>query len=162
QTSGPEVAAHAVTGALARAGVEGRQVDDVVLGGALQEGTTGVNVARQAVLRAALGKTVRALPIGRQGASGLLARDNGDQQVVSDGMFDAVGGGVESISLVQIEHHNVHRAKDPWLAKHRPSIYLSMLETAEIVAEKYNVTREQQDEFALLSQQQTAAAQRAG
>lgn len=162
QTSGPELAAHAITGALSRAGIEDSQIDDVVLGCALQEGTTGFNVARQAVLRAGLPNTVPAMTIDRQCASGLMAIATAAKQIVSDGMFVAVGGGVESISLAQNEYQNVHRAKDPWLAEHRPSIYLSMLETAEIVAEKYNVTREQQDEFALLSQQRTAAAQRAG
>lgn len=162
QATGPEMAAHAITGALAKAGVDGKEVGDVVLGCAMQEGTTGFNTARQAVLRAGLPDTVPAMSMDRQCASGLMAIATAAKQIISDGMPIAIGGGVESISLVQNDHQNRHRSRDPWLMEHRRSIYHSMLETAEIVAEKYGVSREQQDEFALLSQQRTAAAQQAG
>ncbi|MET1087517.1 MAG: acetyl-CoA C-acyltransferase [Arthrobacter sp.] len=162
QATGPEMAAHAITGALAKAGVDGQEVADVVLGCAMQEGTTGFNTARQAVLRAGLPDTVPAMSMDRQCASGLMAIATAAKQIISDGMPIAIGGGVESISLVQNDHQNRHRARDAWLMEHRPSIYHSMLETAEIVAEKYGVSREQQDEFALLSQQRTKAAQQAG
>ena len=160
--SGPELAAHAIAAAVERAGLEPGNVDDVVLGCAMQEGTTGFNVARQSVLRAGLPDTVPAMTIDRQCASGLMAIATAAKQIVADGMSVAVGGGVESISLVQNEYQNSYRAQDPWLREHRPSIYLSMLETAEIVAERYGVGRELQDEFALVSQQRTAQAQASG
>ncbi|MDI2033541.1 acetyl-CoA C-acyltransferase [Paenarthrobacter nitroguajacolicus] len=160
--TGPGLAAHAIAAAVARADVEPEEVEDVVLGCAMQEGTTGFNVARQALLRAGLPETVPAMTIDRQCASGLMAVATAAKQIVADGMSIAIGGGVESISLVQNEHQNRFRAQDPWLAEHRPSMYLSMLETAEIVAERYGIGREVQDEFALLSQQRTAQAQASG
>ncbi len=102
------------------------------------------------------------MTIDRQCSSGLMAIATAAKQIVDDGMQIAVGGGVESISLVQNDHMNNFRAADPWLKENKPSIYMPMLHTAEIVAERYGVTREQQDEFALVSQQRTAAAQDAG
>ena len=160
--SGPALAAHAIAAAVERAGVEPGEVEDVVLGCAMQEGTTGFNVSRQSVLRAGLPASVPAMTIDRQCASGLMAVATAAKQIVADGMSIAIGGGVESISLVQNEHQNRYLAQDPWLLKHRPSMYLSMLETAEIVAERYGVDRDLQDEFALLSQQRTAHAQASG
>lgn len=161
-STGPHMAAHAIAGALTKAGIEGPEVDDVLLGCAMQEGTTGFNTARQAVLRAGLPRTVSAMSIDRQCASGLMAIATAAKQIITDDMTVAIGGGVESISLVQNSHQNRHHAHDPWLLAHRPSIYRSMLETAEIVAEKYGISRDQQDEFALISQQRTAAAQQRG
>src|SRR5262245_25960174 len=161
-TQGQELAAHAIAHAVRRAGIEGGQVEDVVLGCALPQGSTGGNVGRQAVIRAGLPETVSAMTIDRQCSSGLMAIATVAKQIVQDGMQIAIGGGVESISLVQNEHANVYRATDPWLIEHKPSIYLPMLHTAEIVAERYGVSRERQDRFALLSQQRTAAAQQAG
>ncbi|HJX80171.1 acetyl-CoA C-acyltransferase [Glutamicibacter sp.] len=161
-TNGPAMAAHAITGALTRAGIEGDEVEDVILGCAMQEGTTGFNTARQAVLRAGLPATVPAMSIDRQCASGLMSIVTAAKQIITEEMNIAIGGGVESISLVQNEHQNRFRAQDPWLAEHRPSIYFSMLQTAEIVAEKYGVSRATQDEYALISQQRTAAAQQSG
>jgi acetyl-CoA C-acetyltransferase len=102
------------------------------------------------------------MTIDRQCSSGLMAIATAAKQIVSDGMEIVVGGGGESISLVQNEHLNNHRAADPWLTEHKPSIYMPMLQTAEIVAERYGISRERQDEFALLSQSRTAAAQAAG
>lgn len=102
------------------------------------------------------------MTLDRQCASGLMAIATAAKQVVTDGMNIVIGGGVESISLVQNEHRNTHRALDPWLSREKPSLYMSMLETAEIVAERYGISRDEQDEFALLSQRRTAAAQRAG
>lgn len=101
------------------------------------------------------------MTIDRQCSSGLMAVATAAKQIVTDGMQVAVGGGVESISLVQNDHMNTHRMADPWLVEHKPSIYMPMLQTAEIVAERYGVSRERQDEFALVSQQRTAAAQEA-
>ncbi|MFH9981927.1 acetyl-CoA C-acyltransferase [Streptomyces sp. NPDC017179] len=161
-TSGQHLAAHAITGSLRRAGIDGQEVEDIVLGCAMQEGSTGTNVARQGALRAGLPVSVSGMTIDRQCASGLMAMATAAKQVVVDGMNIVIGGGVESISLVQNEHRNSHRTLDPWLAREKPSVYTSMLETAEIVAERYGVSRDEQDEFALLSQQRTAAAQQAG
>ncbi len=161
-TQAQELAAHAISHAVQRAGLEGGEVEDVILGAALQQGSSGGNVARQAVLRAGLPDSVSGMTIDRQCSSGLMAIATAAKQIVDDGMQIAVGGGVESISLVQNDHMNNFRAADPWLKENKPSIYMPMLHTAEIVAERYGVTREQQDEFALVSQQRTAAAQNAG
>lgn len=162
ETTGPHMASHAIAGALAKVGVEGGEVEDVILGCAMQEGTTGFNTARQAVLRAGLPVTVPAMSIDRQCASGLMSIATAAKQIITDEMSIAVGGGVESISLVQNEQQNSYRAHDPWLQERRPSIYFSMLQTAEIVAEKYGISRAEQDMYALTSQQRTAAAQQSG
>jgi acetyl-CoA C-acetyltransferase len=160
--SGPHLAAHVLTAALDRAGVVGEEIDDVILGCAMQEGTTGYNVARQAALRAGLPVTVPGMTVDRQCGSGLMAIAIAAKQILADGMAVAVGGGVESISLVQNAHKNTYRAYDPWLADHGQSIYSSMLDTAENVAERYRISRDAQDAFAFTSQQRTAAAQRNG
>jgi len=145
-----------------RAGLEPGEVEDVVLGCALQQGSSGFNVARQGALRAGLPAGVPGMTIDRQCSSGLMAIATAAKQIISDNMRVVIGGGVESVSLVQNEHMNGYRAQDVQLAGRKPSVYLPMLHTAEIVAERYGVSREQQDEFALLSQQRTAAAQEAG
>jgi acetyl-CoA C-acetyltransferase len=150
-TPGQQLAGHVISHAVRRAGIDGGEVEDVVLGCAMQQGSTGTNVARQGLLRAGLPDTVPGMTIDRQCSSGLMAIATAAKQIVSDGMQIVVGGGVESISLVQNEHVNNHRAADPWLTEHKPSIYLPMLQTAEIVAERYRISRERQDEFALLS-----------
>lgn len=157
----PEMAAHAIASALGRRSVEAGEVEDVVLGCAMQEGTSSYNVARQAVLRAGLPTSVPGMTIDRQCASGLMAVATAAKQIVVDGMKVTVGGGVESISLVQTDHRNSYRAQDPWLAEKGHDIYVSMLETAETVAERYGVTRDVQDEYALESQRRTARAQAA-
>ncbi|GAA4707945.1 acetyl-CoA C-acyltransferase [Pseudonocardia yuanmonensis] len=161
-TPAQTLAGHVVQHAVQRAGVAGVEVEDVVLGAALQQGSTGFNVARQAALRAGLPESVAGMSVDRQCASGLMAIATAAKQVVDDGMRIVVGGGVESISLVQNAHQNTYRAEDPWLRTHVPDLYLPMLDTAEMVAERYGVDRDRQDEFALLSQQRTAAAQEAG
>jgi acetyl-CoA C-acetyltransferase len=161
-TQAQHLAAHALTAALERAGVEGDEVEDVVLGCGMPEGTSGYNVARQAVLRAGLPTGVAGMTIDRQCASGLMAVATAAKQIVADGMRITVGGGVESISLVQNEHRNGHRAQDPWLVLNGHDIYVSMLDTAETVAQRYGVTREAQDTYALESQQRTADAQERG
>jgi acetyl-CoA C-acetyltransferase len=160
--SGPHLAAHALTAALGRAGVTDGEIDDVILGCAMQEGTTGYNVGRQAALRAGLPATVPGMTVDRQCGSGLMAIAIAAKQIIADGMTITVGGGVESISLVQNAHKNSHRAQDPWLADQGRSIYVSMLDTAENVAERYRISRDAQDAFALTSQQRTAAAQQNG
>ncbi len=153
---------HAIASALGRAGVAGGEVDDVVMGAALQQGATSFNVARQSALRAGLPTSVAGMSLDRQCASGLMAIATAAKQIVADHMRITVGGGLESISLVQNEHMDRFRATDPWLVAHRDDLYMSMLETAEIVAERYDISREQQDAYALQSQQRVAAAQAAG
>ena len=161
-TPAQELGGHAIQAALGRAGVAGGEVDDVIMGAALQQGATGGNVARQCALRAGLPTTVAGMSVDRQCASGMMAIAIAAKQILNDGMHITVGGGLESISLVQNDHMNRYRATDPWLVQHHDGLYMSMLETAEIVAERYQVTRERQDEYALQSQQRTAAAQAAG
>jgi len=134
----------------------------VVLGCAMQQGTTGLNVARQALLRAGLPITVPGMTIDRQCSSGLMGIATAAKQIISDGMQVTIGGGVESISLVQNDKMNRFRGADPWLVKNIPQIYMQMIETAEIVAERYGVSREAQDEYSLQSQQRTAEAQSEG
>jgi acetyl-CoA C-acetyltransferase len=161
-TQAQELAGHVIEHAIERAGLDGGDVDDVVLGCAVQQGTSGGNVARQGLLRAGLPHTVPGMTVDRQCSSGLMAIAIAARQIVADDMRVVVGGGVESISVAEDEHLNNHRTQDPWLVEHVPAIYLPMLHTAEVVAQRYGVSRERQDEFALLSQQRTAAAQEAG
>jgi len=132
------------------------------MGAALQQGTTGVNVARECALRAGLPVSVAGMSVDRQCASGLMGIAIAAKQIMVDGMTIAVGGGLESISLVQNEHLNRFRDTDSWLVENQPAIYMSMLETAEVVAQRYGVSRQAQDEYGLQSQERTAAAQAAG
>ncbi|MTD52639.1 acetyl-CoA C-acyltransferase [Amycolatopsis pithecellobii] len=161
-TQAQHLAAHALSAALERAGIEGGEVEDVIFGCGMQEGTSGYNVARQAVLRAGLPVGVAGMTVDRQCASGLMAVATAAKQIIADGMRIAVGGGVESISLVQNEHRNSYRAQDPRLVKNGHDVYVTMLDTAETVAQRYGVTREAQDAYALQSQQRTADAQERG
>ncbi len=161
-TQGQELAGHAIAHAVKRAGIDPKEVEDVIFGCALQQGSTGGNVARQALLRAGLPVTVPGMSLDRQCSSGLMAIATASKQISNDGMQIAVAGGVESISLVQNDKMNLFRGADPWLVKHVPQIYMTMIETAEIVADRYGVSREAQDEYALQSQQRTAQAQAEG
>ena len=161
-TQGQELAAHAIDQAIRRTGIDAAEVEDVILGCALQQGSTGGNVARQALLRAGIPATVPGMSVDRQCSSGLMAIATAAKQILVDGMQVAVAGGVESISLVQNDKMNRFRAADPWLIANMPQIYMTMLETAEIVADRYNVSRDAQDEYALQSQQRTAQAQAEG
>ena len=161
-TQPQELAGHAIRHAVERAGIEGAEVDDVILGAALQQGSQSGNIARQAALRAGLPVTVSGMTIDRQCSSGLMAIATAAKQIIHDGMKIAVGGGVESVSLVQNDKMNTFRAKDPWLVENIPGLYLPMLHTAEVVAERYEVSREDQDAYAYESQMRTAAAQEAG
>ncbi len=149
---------HAISHAVQRAGIATDEIDDVVMGCAVPEGSSGYNVARQCLLRAGLPDTVPGMTVDRQCSSGLMAVATGAKQIICDGQNVVVGGGVESISLVQNEHANRYHAQDPWLVTHKPEIYMSMLETAELVAGRYGVTRDAQDAFALTSQERTAQA----
>ena len=161
-TAPQQLGAHAVKHAVARAGVDPAEIEDVVLGAALQQGGTGTNVARQIALAAGLPSSVPGMTIDRQCASGLMGIATAAKQVVVDQQKMAVGGGLESISLVQNQHMNLYRMKDEALLKLSPHIYMSMLETAEVVSRRYGISRDRQDEYALQSQQRTAAAQAAG
>ncbi|MFL0576671.1 acetyl-CoA C-acyltransferase [Brevibacterium luteolum] len=161
-TQPQELAGHAIRHAVERAGIEGADVDDVILGAALQQGSQSGNIARQAALRAGLPVTVSGMTLDRQCSSGLMAIATAAKQIIHDGMKIAVGGGVESVSLVQNDKMNTFRAKDPWLVENIPGLYLPMLHTAEVVAERYEVSREDQDAYAYESQMRTAAAQEAG
>ena len=153
---------HVIASALKRASVEGGEVDDVVMGAALQQGSTGGNVARQSLLRAGLPTSVAGMSVDRQCASGLMAIATAAKEIVDDGMSVAVGGGLESISLVQNDKMNRYRAMDPWLVEQRDDVYMSMLETAEIVAQRYKISRERQDEYGAQSQARAAAGVTAG
>ncbi len=161
-TDGPTLGGHALAEAVKRAGIDPGEVDDVVMGAALQQGTTGGNIARYALLRAGFPNTVAGMSMDRQCSSGLMAVATAAKYIISDGAPIAIGAGIESISLVQNDKMNRFRAVDPWLAKNVPEVYTSMIETAEVVAERYGVSREAQDEYALQSQQRTAQAQSAG
>jgi acetyl-CoA C-acetyltransferase len=161
-TTGPELGGHVIKEAVARAGVAPGEIEDVIMGCALQQGTTGGNVARQALLRAGLPTSVAGATIDRQCSSGLMGISMAAKYITGDGAAIAVGGGLESISLVQNDKINRFRGADPWLLQNIPAIYMSMLETAEIVAERYSVSRESQDEYAYQSQQRTALAQQEG
>ncbi|MDF1728074.1 MAG: acetyl-CoA C-acyltransferase [Sulfitobacter sp.] len=159
-TTPQTLAGHAIEEAVKRAGIEGDRVQDVILGSALQQGHQAGNIARQAAIRAGLPVTVAGMSLDRQCASGMMAIATAAKQVVMDGMEVAVGGGVESISMVQTPEMRVKA--DPWLMEHKPEIYMTMLETAETVAERYNISREAQDAYAAQSQERTHQAQQAG
>jgi acetyl-CoA C-acetyltransferase len=161
-TQAQALAAHALGAALERSGVNAAEIDDVIFGCALQQGSTGFNLGRQAALRAGMPVSVPGMTIDRQCGSGLMAIATAAKQIIADGMTIAAAGGVESISLVQNDKANFYRAFDPWLNEHVPALYMSMLETAEIVAEKYGISRAAQDAYALSSQQRTTRAQSDG
>ena len=161
-TAGPSLGAIAIREAVARAKVDPAEIEDVIMGCALSQGTTGYNIGRCAALAAGLPVTVSGMTMDRQCSSGLMAIATAAKQIVHDGMNIAVGAGIESISLVQNEHQNRHRAQDPDLVALHKHIYMSMLETAEVVAKRYKISREAQDEYGLQSQLRTAAAQQAG
>ena len=161
-TQPTQLAAHAISHALARSGIQNEQVDDVVLGCAMQQGSTSFNIARQSALAAGMPVTVSGMSVDRQCASGLFAIATAAKQIVHDKSPIAIGGGVESISLVQNDFMNTHRHHDPELTALHPAMYMPMLETAETVANRYNISREQQDLYALESQRRTAEAQHKG
>ena len=161
-TQGATLAGHVLAQAVSRAGIDPGEVEDVIMGCALQQGTTGGNVARQAAVRAGLPVTTAGTTVDRQCSSGLQAISIASQRVMFDGLPVAIGGGLDSISLVQNEHMNQFRGRDEWLMAHKPEIYMAMIDTAETVAQRYQITRETQDAYALESQRRTAAAQEAG
>ena len=159
-TPTPTLAGHAIEHAVARAGIDPARIEDVVLGAALQQGTNFMNVARNAAIRAGLPVSVAGQSIDRQCASGMMGIATAAKQIICDGMDVTVGGGVESISMNQVPQS--FQITDAWIKANKPALYMTMLETAENVAERFNVSREAQDEYALASQQRTAAAQDGG
>ena len=161
-TSAQTLAGHAITHAVQRAGLAPGDIDDVILGTALQQGSQGMNLARQAALRAGLPVTVPGMTVDRQCASGLMAIAMGARMIEGGDASIVVAGGAESVSLVQNQHFNSHRAQDPWLQTHVPGLYSSMLDTAELVATRYGISREAQDAYAAESQRRTASAQQRG
>ena len=160
-TNAPTLAALAIEAAVARSGASKDQIDDVIMGAALQQGTTGGNIGRLSAMAAGLPTTVSGMSIDRQCSSGMMAIATAAKQIICDGMEITIGGGIESISLVQNEKMNVSRMVDKALVAKQPNIYMPMLQTAEVVAKRYNISREAQDIYALQSQQRTAAAQEA-
>ncbi|MHC3127459.1 acetyl-CoA acetyltransferase [Brevundimonas sp. GN22] len=158
-TPSPTLAAHALREAANRAGLEGGEIEDVLLGCAMPQGVQHT-IARNAVLAAGFPVTVAGMTLDRQCASGLMAIATAAKQIITDQMQIAIGGGVESISLVQTAEMRVQT--DPTVLEKAPDAYISMLNTAEIVAKRYGISREECDEYGLLSQQRTAAAYAAG
>jgi acetyl-CoA C-acetyltransferase len=159
-TPSPTLSAFSIRAAVERAGIDGAEVDDVCWGSALQQGSQAGNTARTALLRAGLPVSVPGMTIDRQCSSGLMAIATAAKQIIVDNMDICIGGGVESISLVQTPQMRV--APDPELLAMHKDIYMPMLQTAEVVAARYQVSRDRQDEYGLQSQQRTAAAQAAG
>ena len=160
-THGATLAGHAIEHAIARAGIEAAEVEDVLIGCANPEGATGFNIARQAALRAGCPVTVSGITINRFCSSGLQTIAMASQRIIAGEGDVYVAGGVESISCVQQEM-NQHMVSDPWLAKNKPEIYWNMLQTAENVAKRYNIGRDAMDEYGAASQQRATAALEAG
>src|SRR5215831_21116909 len=161
-TEGATLLGHAISAAVSRATIESAEVEDVVMGCAMQQGATGTNIARKALLRAGLPASTAGTTIDRQCASGLQAIALAARSVIFDGVEIAVGGGGESISLVQNDKMNGFHAQDPALLKIKGEVYMPMIDTAEVVAKRYNISREKQDEYSLESQRRVAAAQQDG
>ena len=160
-THGADMGGHVIAHAVKRAGIEPGEVEDVVLGCAQPEGATGGNIARQAAIRAGLPVTTAGQTVNRFCSSGLQAIALAARSITQDAVPFAVAGGLESISLVQM-NLNTKFYRDDWIVEHKGALYMPMIETADIVARRYNISRQKQDEYALLSQQRTAAAQKAG
>ncbi|WP_137165969.1 acetyl-CoA C-acyltransferase [Salinimonas lutimaris] len=158
----PTLASYAVNAALSRAGVDAGEVEDCLFGAALQQGTQFANLGRQVAMAARMPVSVAGMTIDRQCSSGLMSIATGAKQIMVDGQQIVVAGGCESISLVQNDKLNTHRMVDPNAIAHSPNIHMPMLDTAETVARRYNISRSMQDEYALMSQQRTAQAQAEG
>ncbi len=159
-TGSQALGAHVIKHAVERAGIDGGEVEDVVMGAAIQMGSAHMNTARQCLLQAGLPDTVAGQTIDRQCSSGMMAISIAAKQIISDGMDVAIGGGVESISMNQTA--DMFGIPSPWALENKPSLYMAMIETAEVVGERYNVSREAQDEYAAQSQARTAEAQAQG
>jgi len=161
-TEGPTLGAHAIKAALSKSGINPEEVDDVVMGCAVQQGTTGYNIGRLAGVAAGLPSSVSGMSLDRQCASGMMAIATAAKQIIVDNMPIVIGAGLESISLVQNDHRNSFRTVDQNVLRFSEHAYIPMLQTAEIVARRYGISRAAQDAYGLQSQQRTAAAQAAG
>lgn len=159
-TYGAALGAHVVSASLARAGIAPERVDDVILGVGRPEGTTGGNIARQVALHAGLPVTAAGMVVSRFCASGLQAIVSAAHRVLVDGVPITVAGGLDVLSLSMNEHTNTWYQQAPWLKTHRPEIYTSMLETAENVAQRYGISRTEQDEYGCQTQAGVARGQR--
>jgi acetyl-CoA C-acetyltransferase len=162
ETHGAVMAGHAVKHAIARAGLEPGSIEDVYIGCGFPEGATGNNIARESAIWAGCPASTAGVTVNRYCSSGLNAIAMAAQQIMTDGTDIAVGGGVESISLVQMGGINLKHFTEEHLLQVKPALWMTMIETAEIVAERYGISRERQDQYALQSQQRTAAAQAGG
>jgi acetyl-CoA C-acetyltransferase len=158
----PTMGGQAIAEAVRRAGLEAGEVDDVIMGAAMQQGSQGMNTARQCLIAGGLSVETAGMSVDRQCSSGLMAIAIAAKEVIVDNVPIAVGGGLDSISLVQNEHQNFYRVPDPTVYALKPETYMPMIDTAEVVAKRYGISREAQDEYGLQSQQRTAAGQEAG
>ena len=161
-TAGATMGGHAIAQALKRSGLDGGEIEDVVMGCAMQEGTTGLNVARRSLLVAGLPVTTAGTTIDRQCSSGMQSMALLANAIRNDGVKAGIAGGLESISLVQNDHRNTFRLVDKTLTGPAADVYMPMIDTAEVVAKRYGISRERQDEYGLESQRRTAAAREAG
>ena len=161
-TDAPTLASYAINASIAKAGIDPSEVEDVIMGAAVQQGTQGYNIGRLSAAASGLPSHVPGMSVDRQCASGLMAIAIGAKQIACNEMDIVIGGGVESISLVQNEFSNKYKSHDRLLMNNKPDIYMSMIDTAEVVSKRYKVGRDQQDEYALQSQQRTAEAQNKG
>lgn len=161
-TEAPAMGGHAVKAAVEKAGIDPASVEDVIMGAAAQQGTQGYNLGRLCSVAAGLPDTTAGMTIDRQCSSGLMTIAWAAKSIMCDEMDVAVAGGLESISLVQTKHKNTYRNVSKTVTEIDPAAYIPMIETAEIVSERYGISREAQDEYALQSQMRVAAAQEAG
>ena len=161
-TQSQQLGGHVIREAVKRAKVDPGEIEEVVMGAAMQEGSQRFNVARQCALAAGLPVTVSGMTVDRQCSSGLMAIATAAKEIINDGVPIAVGGGLESISLVQNERANRFRTEDPKLLEIEPAMYIPMIDTAEIVAKRYGIGRDAQDEYSLESQRRTAKGQAEG
>ena len=159
-TGSQAMGGHVIKHAVQRAGVEPGEVEDVIMGAAIQMGSGAMNTARQCLLEAGMPDSVPGQTIDRQCSSGMMAIGIAAKQIISDGMDVAIGGGVESISMNQTG--DMFAIPSPWALQNKPALYMAMIETAEVVGERYNVSREAQDELSANSQARTAQAQAEG
>ena len=161
-TGAPALGGAAIAAAVERAGIDAAEVDDSIMGCAMPQGSSGLNIGRSAALAAGLPVSVSGMTIDRQCSSGMMAIATASKQIIADGMTTVVGGGLESISLVQNENQNTHRLLDPTVLSHAPDYYMPMLQTAETVAKRYNISREVMDAYGAESQTKAIAANEAG
>ncbi len=161
-TTSPTLGALAMNAAIERAGVDPAEIEDVIVGAALQQGTSGFNIGRQVAMGARLPVAVPGQSVDRQCSSGLMSVSMAAKQIMADGMDVVAAGGLDSISLVQNANMNGFRAQDDNVLAHAPAVYMSMIQTAEVVSKRYEISREVQDAYSLTSQERTAAAQQNG